>query len=257
MFQLLHFYVSHQHKHEPKFNRSELYRTPRLGAKTYTRALAIHCANFNRYPAGTNFTSDEGSVPNLAEFCQFTAQYNTLSSSSLQFEVWMPMVENWNGRFAHVGNGVDSGSISYSYMGVPLTKYGFAVASTNAGHNGWETKTGLDGTFAMNDPETQFDFGYCAVHLRTIFSKIIVGEYYQQNTSCNYWLGCSAGMRAVQGFPEDFDGALTGAPAQFLSRQNGWDIHTGELNIDGYAPGETIPTSFFPLWAKEVTSQSV
>ncbi|CCO37004.1 putative feruloyl esterase B-1 [Rhizoctonia solani AG-1 IB] len=62
-------------------------------------------------------------------------------------------------------------------------------------------------------------------------------------------------MRAVQGFPEDFDGALTGAPAQFLSRQNGWNVHSGELNIDGYAPGETIPTSFFPLWAEEVTSQ--
>ncbi|ELU36569.1 Tannase domain-containing protein [Rhizoctonia solani AG-1 IA] len=145
-------------------------------------------------------------------------------------------------------------------MGVPLTKYGFAVASTNAY---LFARTSLDGTFAMNDPETQFDFGYCAVHLSTIFSKIIVGEYYQQNTSCNCWFGCSAGgMRAVQGFPEDFDGALTGAreyptstyfracinvfvAAQFLSRQNGWDIHTGELNIDGYAPGETIPTSFF------------
>ncbi|QRW18609.1 feruloyl esterase B [Rhizoctonia solani] len=120
------------HKREPKLNRSKLYRTPRLGAKTYTRASAIHRANFNTYPAGTNFTLDKGSVPDLAEFCRFTAQYNTLSSSSLQFEVWMPMVENWNGRFAHVGNGVDSGSISYLYMGVPLTKYGFAVASTNA-----------------------------------------------------------------------------------------------------------------------------
>ncbi|KAH7311791.1 tannase and feruloyl esterase-domain-containing protein [Rhizoctonia solani] len=81
----------------------------------------------------------------------------------------MPAVEHWNGRFAHVGNGVDSGSISYSYMGVPLTKYGFAVASTNAGHNG----TGLDGTFAMNNPEAQLDFGYRAVHLSTAFSKII------------------------------------------------------------------------------------
>ncbi|CUA76625.1 putative feruloyl esterase B-2 [Rhizoctonia solani] len=164
----------------------------------------------------------------------------------------MPTIEHWNGRFAHVGNGVDSGSISYAYMGVPLTKYGFAVASTNAGHNG----TGLDGTFAMNNPEAQFDFGYRAVHLSTMFSKIVVGEYYQQNATYNYWLGCSAGgMREVQGFPEDFDGALTGAPAQFLSRQNGWNVHVGELNIDGYAPGETIPTSFFPLWAEEVASQ--
>lgn len=56
-------------------------------------------------------------------------------------------------------------------MGIPLTKYGFAVASTNAGHNGYVLggrmgysgdtdsyvtfRTVDDGTFAMNNPESQ------------------------------------------------------------------------------------------------------
>lgn len=207
------------------------------------------------YATGSNFTEANSTVPNLAEFCRFGAQYNTSSASQFQFEVWLPTAANWNGRFAHVGNGGDLGSISYSDMGVPLTKYGFAVASTNAGHNG----TVDDGTFAMNNPESQFDFGYRAVHLSTVFSKMIVQEYYQQNSSYNYWFGCSSGgkqgMREVQGFPEDYDGALTGAPAQWLSRQNGFNIYVGQLNMNDSTPGEVVPTSFFTTWAQEVLAQ--
>lgn len=46
----------------------------------------------------------------------------------------------------------------------------FAVASTDAGHNG----TVGDGSFAINGPETQIDFGHRSVHLTAEYSKIIV-----------------------------------------------------------------------------------
>ncbi|KAF8714673.1 tannase family, partial [Rhizoctonia solani] len=123
----------------------------------------------------------------------------------------------------------------------------------------------------------QIDFGWRAVHLSTIFSKVIVNAYYGQNSSYNYWFGCSSGgkqgMREVQGFPGDFDGALTGArefpsvfkithcllvddaAAQWLSRQNGFNIHVGQLNMNETTPGEVVPTSFFPTWAQEVLAQ--
>lgn len=45
-----------------------------------------------------------------------------------------------------------------------------AVASTDAGHNG----SSADGTFAINGPQTQIDFGYRAVHLTTVYAKKIV-----------------------------------------------------------------------------------
>ncbi|KAJ1305115.1 hypothetical protein OPQ81_000152 [Rhizoctonia solani] len=207
------------------------------------------------YSAGSNFSLNDLIFSDLSEFCRFGAQYNTSANSQIQFEVWLPTADNWNGRFAHAGNGGDLGSISYQEMSVPMTKYGFAMASTNTGHNGSVS----DGTFAMNNVESQIDFGWRAVHLSTVFSKIIINAYYGQNSSYNYWLGCSSGgkqgMREVQGFPDDFDGALTGAPAQWLSRQNGFNIHVGQLNMNETTPGEVVPTSFFPTWAQEVLAQ--
>ncbi|KEP49446.1 putative feruloyl esterase B, partial [Rhizoctonia solani 123E] len=89
------------------------------------------------YPAGSSFSlGNTTTFSDLSEFCRFGAQYNTSTNSQIQFEVWLPTADNWNGRFAHAGNGGDLGSISYQEMSVPMTKYGFAMASTNTGHNG-------------------------------------------------------------------------------------------------------------------------
>ncbi|KAG8679186.1 hypothetical protein FRC08_017145, partial [Ceratobasidium sp. 394] len=85
------------------------------------------------YPAGSDFLDVEYPAHNLTEFCRFGANYNTSSISSIQFEIWLPTLKKWNGRFAHVGNGGDAGFIFYGDMGVSLTKYGFAVAGTNTG----------------------------------------------------------------------------------------------------------------------------
>ena len=102
-------------------------------------------------------------------------------------------------------------------MAVPLSKYKFAVASTNTGHNG----TGLDGTFAINNPQSQIDFGYRAVHLTTVYSKAIVKMFYGQSQKYSYWLGCSSGgkqgLKEVQMYPEDYDGVVAGAAAQWVS----------------------------------------
>lgn len=66
-----------------------------------------------------------------------------------------------------------------------MAKYKFAVASTDTGHNG----TVYDGTFAINNPQTQYDFGYRAVHLSTVFSKIVVKTFYKTPAKKSYWIG--------------------------------------------------------------------
>ncbi|KAG9103754.1 hypothetical protein FRC07_009928, partial [Ceratobasidium sp. 392] len=140
-------------------------------------------------------------------------------------------------------------------MGVSLTKYGFAVAGTNTGHNG----TSNDGTFAISNPESQIDFGYRAVHLSTIFSKRITEEYYKKKPLYSYWTGCSSGgkqgMKEIQEFPEDYDGIAISAPGQWWSRTCGYLVHTFKLN-NGPAPStQNVPASFFPIWAQEVLAQ--
>ncbi|KAG8756064.1 hypothetical protein FRC11_005558 [Ceratobasidium sp. 423] len=213
------------------------------------------------YPAGTTFSTEDASlqynspVPNLISFCRFGAEYNTSAHSKFRFEVWMPSPEKWNGRFAFVGNGGYAGGVNYPDMGTPLSKYGFAVASTDTGHNG----TSADGSFTIGNPETQIDFGYRAVHLSTEFSKKIVKHYYGKAASYNYWIGCSSGgkqgMKSIQKYPEDYDGVVAGAPAQWWTHLSGFLVHVNLLNAKNTTPGAIIPTSFFPALFDEVTSQ--
>lgn len=69
--------------------------------------------------AGSNFTGDapepsynvlQAGVP---EACRVALVVQTSLNSSARFEVWMPMVENWNGRFLAVGNGGWAGGVNY------------------------------------------------------------------------------------------------------------------------------------------------
>ncbi|QRW22252.1 feruloyl esterase B [Rhizoctonia solani] len=217
------------------------------------------------YSAGTTFSTPDASpryntpVPNLSAFCRFGAEFNTSTDSKFRFEVWMPNADQWNGRFAFVGNGGYAGGVNYPDMGIPLSKYGFAVASTDTGHNG----TSEDGSFTIGNPETQYckqiDFGYRAVHMSTEFSKKIVEQYYGKPASYNYWIGCSSGgkqgMKSIQKYPEDYDGVVAGAPAQWWTHLSGFLVHVNLLNSQNTTPGAIIPTSFFPALFEEVTSQ--
>ncbi|GAA5936110.1 uncharacterized protein JCM15063_002712 [Sporobolomyces koalae] len=207
------------------------------------------------YPAGTNFTSADwgqyGSpayptpVPNLPDFCRFGAYIHTSNESKVQFEVWLPTKEAWNDRFMMVGNGGVAGGVNFLDMGVPITKYGFAVASTNAGHIG----TSGNGTFALNNPETQIDFGYRAVELTTTYSKALVKAYYGKAHKTAIWNGCSSGgkqgLKAIQHNPDSYDGVIAGAAAQWWTHLNAqtWRINaivnalnsSAHLNASDYA----------------------
>ncbi|KAJ1302713.1 hypothetical protein OPQ81_003028 [Rhizoctonia solani] len=214
---------------------------------------AVHPANVTFIPEGN--LAYPNPVYDLPEFCRFGGEFNTSEMSKFRFEVWIPKVENWNGRFAFVGNGGAAGGVNYPDMGVPLDKYGFAVASTDTGHHGTDT----DGAFAMSNPESQIDFGHRAVHLSAVFSKQIVELYYGKKAAFNYWIGCSSGgkqgMKSAQAYPEDFDGIVAGAPAQWWSRLNGFAIHINMLNSNVTTPGATIPTTFFQKLHQEVIYQ--
>jgi feruloyl esterase len=66
-------------------------------------------------------------------------------------------------------------------------------------------------------PEKVIDFGYRAVHEMVEKSRAIVASYYTRGAKYSYWNGCSTGGRQgledIQRYPNDFDGAITGAPA--------------------------------------------
>ncbi|KAL8292057.1 hypothetical protein RQP46_001523 [Phenoliferia psychrophenolica] len=191
-------------------------------AATLYPSLEVYAAE--SYPANSTFSTPTATagyntpVPNLAAFCRFGADFNTSSTSKVQMELWLPIHSEWNGRYMMVGNGGDLGGINYPDMGIPLSKYHFAVSSTNTGHNG----TVGDGTFAINGPETQIDFGYRAVHKTAVFSKGLIEAYYSTPSKFNYWSGCSSGgkqgLKEVQQYPDEFDGVIAGQAAQYWNQ---------------------------------------
>ena len=151
----------------------------------------------------------------LPTFCRIAATLKPTSDSDIKIEIWMP-VSRWNGKFMGLGNGGWSGKISYAAMGVALVR-GYAVASTNTGHNGSEDDT----SFALGHPEKLIDFGPRAVHEMILKAKAIITAYYGNAPKRSYWNGCSTGGRQAlmeaQRFPADFDGAIAGAPANYMT----------------------------------------
>jgi feruloyl esterase len=133
---------------------------------------------------------------------------------AITFEVWMP-VAGWNGKFQAVGGGGFAGAISYAAMASALNR-GYATASTDTGHST------PGGSWALNRTDLVIDFGYRAIHETTIKAKAILEAFYGSQPRYSYFVGCSTGGRQglmeAQRFPDDYDGIVAGAPANYWTR---------------------------------------
>lgn len=140
---------------------------------------------------------------------------------AIGFEVRLP--EEWGGRFLFQGGtGTDGlaapavGPIAlFATTAAPALARGYAVASTDGGHQGF-----FDPAFGL-DPQARTDFFYNAIDRTTVTAKQIAERFYGRPPEHSYILGCSNGGRqtlvAVQRFPDHFDGAVAGNPAFNLS----------------------------------------
>lgn len=184
----------------------------------------------------------EDAFKSLPTFCRIAATLKPTSDSDIKIEIWIP-ASGWNGKFIAVGNGGWAGAISYGDMSAALAR-GYAVASTNTGHDG----TGGDASFALGHPEKLIDFGPRAVHEMTVKAKAIITAYYGNAPKRSYWNGCSTGGRQalmeVQRFPSDFDGAIAGAPANYMTHllaQSLWIAQAVHKHEASYIPPTKYP----------------
>jgi len=104
---------------------------------------------------------------NLPPLCAVSVNVTSSATTSFTFGLFLPY--NWNGRFLTVGNGAFTGGINWLDMGAGV-QYGFAVISTNTGHNG----TGANSTFALNSSDAKLDWLYRALHSSIIVAKQVV-----------------------------------------------------------------------------------
>jgi feruloyl esterase len=171
---------------------------------------------------------------NLPAICRVAATLKPTSDSDIKIEVWMP-ASSWNGKLEVVGNGAWAGNIGYRDLASAVTA-GYAAASTDTGH------TETTAVFVVGHPEKLIDFAYRAVHEMTLASKAITAAYYSKAPTRAYFNGCSTGGRQAlteaQRYPDDYDGIVAGAAANYPTHLQGAQVWTTEITnqSDGYIP---------------------
>jgi feruloyl esterase len=154
-----------------------------------------------------------------------------------------------------VGNGGLGGGLNYPACGAGIRR-GFACATTNTGHN----SSVSDGTWVYNNPKTVIDWGYRAMHETVVLSKQIVEVYYapQQQLFASYYQGCSTGgrqgLKEIQDFPNDFNGALIRAPAWWNTHQEPWNVKIATYFLP-QSSSRYIPPDLFPVINAEILRQ--
>jgi feruloyl esterase len=190
--------------------RDDAARCAALTGNALSANTVIQSAAFA--PEGDTVAGTHVGLP----FCRVVGVSTPTSDSHIGFEVWLPPMASWNGKFRGEGSGGSAGAISPGPMNDAL-KSGYATMSTDNGHlnDPNSPNPGSAQSWAYGHPEKMVDWGWRALHLSTVAAKAVVRQYYGKVASKNYFVACSAGghhaiMEATR-FPEDYDGIVAGA----------------------------------------------
>jgi feruloyl esterase len=180
------------------------------------------------------------SYKDVPAFCRVVAEVSPTADSAIKLEVWMP-ASGWNGKYQGQGNGGFAGMIGYPALGAAI-KRGYAAAGTDTGH------AGGDAAWALGHPEKVIDFGYRGIHEMTLTAKAIIEAFYADHPQHSYFASCSDGGREAlmeaQRFPQDYDGILAGAPANYwthLLLGTMWVDQATTLDQASYIPAGKLP----------------
>ena len=214
-----------------------------LSAQTVAAGAFTPPSNMSPWIVG-----DPSLYKTLSAFCRVVVEATPSADSSIKIEVWMPVNGQngggWNGKLQGRGNGGFAGEIGYRQLGIGVSQ-GYAMAGTDTGHSGEATQA----SWALGHPEKATDFGYRGIHEMTRIAKAAVKAYYSEDPKHSYFWGCSNGGRQAlmeaQRFPEDYDGILAGAPANYFTHlltKALADAQATTLDPASYIPSRKLPT---------------
>lgn len=184
----------------------------------------------------------------LPEFCRIVAHAKPSADSDIPIEVWMPLA-GWNGKLIGLSNGGFAGQIDFRSLGASIAK-GYAAAATDTGHSG----SPIDASWALGHPEKVVDFGHRGIHEMTLIAKLVVQQYFGSAPRRSYFTGCSDGGREAlmeaQRYPDDYDGILAGAPANFWTGL--LSLAVVDTQVLTATPASFIPPAKIPTIANAV-----
>lgn len=183
----------------------------KLENTTITFAQVVAAGAF-ALPGGREDFPNATGYKNIPAFCRVRADIHPSKDSDIKIEVWMPA--EWNGKYQGQGNGGFAGTIDYSGLASAVRR-GYASAGTDTGHAGEVT----DARWALGHREKIIDFSYRSIHEMSVKAKAMVAAFYGKGPHHSYFSSCSDGGREAlmeaQRFPDDYDGIVAGAPANF------------------------------------------
>ena len=208
-----------------------------------TSAKAVSAGAFEGAPQAFTGRDLSAFYKTLPGFCRVVVKATPTADSNITVEVWMPLA-GWNGKLQGLGNGGFAGIIDNFELGAGIAK-GYATVATDAGHTG----SPIDATWAPGHPEKVIDFGHRGIHEMTRVAKLVVQQFYGSAAKHAYFAGCSDGGREAlmeaQRYPDDYDGILAGAPANYwtgLLSLGVFDTQALTANAASFIPAAKIPT---------------
>ena len=228
-----------------------------------TAAQSVTGGTFNTPPGCTTGSPGCTTDTGLPAFCRVAGTATPTSDSIINFEVWIPTDDSFNGKYEQLGCGGFCGSINYSsgpnYIGprasaslVSAIKRGYAGAATDGG-----SQAAGQPTFALGHPEKIVDFGYRALKETTDKSKAIIKAFTGKGPRHSYFNGCSGGGRdalmEAQRFPDDFDGIIVGSPANFWTHLLAGNVWNEQALLDD--PASYIPSALLPVLSNAARAQ--
>lgn len=181
---------------------------------------------------------------------------------SIGFSIALP--NRWNGRFLFQGGGGLNGEIRLPLGAdatgeVPAIARGFAVISTNSGHQG----TTYDSSF-IKDQEAALNFAYASVGKVTLAAKAIIAAYYGRPVNRSYFVGCSTGGReamvAATRYSGEYDGVVAGSPAMRTGFSR-LGLATANAAFNEVAPrdeaGKPEAAKLFPVGDRKLVTKAI
>lgn len=140
-------------------------------------------------------------------------------ASIIEFQVNLP--EQWNGKAIHFGGGGTDGVLVTGLYSdwlnptvLPDVTRGYVTLGSDGGHKAKGEGT-YDGSFGLND-ESLRNFGHEAIKKTKDVAMAITRYAYDQNPDYVYFSGGSnggrEGLKAIQLYPEDYDGIVCRYP---------------------------------------------
>lgn len=179
------------------------------------------------------------------DYCDVTFAYSHDGrDDQVHVRYWLPAPDKFQNRYLSTGGGgyaINSGTGSLPGGII----YGAVAGATDGGFGSFDTSS--DAVFLLHNGtvnwQSLFMFGYEAIHELSTLGKEFTRRFFNMSDTklYSYYQGCSEGGRdgwsQVQRFADEWDGAVTGAPAFRFSFQQVQHLYSNVVEQTlGYYP---------------------